>query len=220
MHRLRVENRIKKGNVKMKIKNAIKVILGFLLGAASAVATYFATEGDVAWQVYLEEELIPNAVLAISTVGGLCAAAIPIINRVVATLGKFDRATADIKETTENDRALAASVEEYKAELTASVEEYKSELIGAIEDMQKMRDEISETVTPLETRLANIGKMLHIAFCNSDELVKKGYAREIAKLDERCGACNDTVPCEEHAAAEEKTEEGDINEQGKEETEP
>ena len=72
-----------------KIKIFLAVLIGFVFGALAAVGVYFLTAGEVAWNEYVETKLIPNAVLALTAIGGLATAALPIIARVQCAIDKF-----------------------------------------------------------------------------------------------------------------------------------
>lgn len=157
----------KRKETKMKkTKIFLAVFIGFIVGALAAVGVYFLTVGEVAWKEYAETKLIPNAVLALTAIGGLATASLPIISRVQTAVDKFNKATRDVNDTVENGK--------------------KNEIV-----LHSQEKRISETFTVLDERLNSIEKdakqtkaMCQIGFCNMKELVENGYAAEIAKVGE------------------------------------
>ena len=152
-----------------------KVILTFLLGAVIgvilAVGVYMYTYGDVEWETYIEEELLPNAVIALTSVGALCGAALPIINRVNGTLVSFDKATDDVQKTVASDERIVAEVSAYRQEIREAVSEIRS-----------IKEEISDRIAPVETSARNIERIVHIGFGNNKELVEGGFAAAIEEV--------------------------------------
>ena len=154
-----------------KSKIVILFILGFVLGALVAVGVYFLTVGEVAWQEYVETQLIPNVVLALSAISALCVAALPIISKIQVSVQKFNQATSDVNATVENgkktDEALAA----------------QNDRIAAFEArFDEMEQLFTNGIASIKTAAENSEKILRLGFCNTEELVKKGYATEIEKV--------------------------------------
>lgn len=157
------------------MKKAMKVILLFLLGVSigivAACVVYYATIGEVAWQDYVENELIPNAVLVLTSISTICLAAIPIVNRVTDAVEKFKTATQDVNDTVENgkktDRALAAQDEKIAS------------FSARFDEMERI---FHEGIASVKSAAENSEKILRLGFCNTEELVKKGYAKEIQKV--------------------------------------
>lgn len=146
------------------MKKLLILLLGIILGFAAAVGLYMATKGDVSWEEYLETQLIPNAVLAMSGTGSLVLVAMPIISRVNQALEKFTGATKDINTTADNGERQHKELEKIKEEFRDIATELKQEVKNSLE--------ISK----------NTEKMVKLGFCNIDELVKKGYASKIGKV--------------------------------------
>lgn len=145
----------------MKVFKAILLImLGILLGVSGAIGFYFLTMGEIAWQEYLETKLIPNAVIVISAIGSLYVASLPVINKVRASLDKFDKATTDINETVQTGKRTDDALYEQDAKI--------AELKAEMDHIKNTADETKE--------------MLRIGLCNTKELVANGYAAEIAKV--------------------------------------
>ena len=141
----------------MKGKGKGRFVLGMVVGiivcVLVVVGDVFLTVGDVAWKAYIENELAPNIVLALTTIGTILLAALPIISKVTSAVNNFKSATKDVNDTVANNS--------------------KNE---------KRIAELEERLDRIETASENTEKIARIAFCNMDELVKKGYANEIAKV--------------------------------------
>lgn len=138
---------------KIGAKFFIGLLVGVLLGAGLCFLIYFLTVGDVAWKEYLENEIIPNAVVVLTAIGTIMIAAMPVISRISAAVNKFDKATKDVNSTVTNNGKNEQKI--------ASLEERLGKIEAAVQ---------------------NTEEIVRIGFCNNDELVKKGYAKEIAKV--------------------------------------
>ena len=149
-------------------------MLGFVLGALTAAGVYFLTEGEVAWQEYVETTLIPNAVLALSAIAALCIAVLPIISKIQTAVAKFNQATSDVKATAENGKKTDAKLAEQDEKIEAFSERF--------DKMEKM---FSDGIASVKNSTENTEKILRIGFCNTEELVRKGYATEIAKVGKK-----------------------------------
>ena len=154
-----------------KSKIIIFLLLGFVLGALTAVGVYLLTEGEVAWQEYVEKKLIPNAVLALSAIAALCIAVLPIISKIQAAIAKFNQATSDVNETVANGKNTDSKLAEQDKKIEAFSDRF--------DEMEKM---FSEGISSIKISSENTEKILRIGFCNTQELVRNGYAREIAKV--------------------------------------
>lgn len=157
-----------------RLKAFIIFLLGLTIGALIAVGIYFLTVSDVAWNEYIETKLIPNAVLALSVVSSLCVAAFPLVKKIQNSVTNFNQATDDVNATVKNDRIVLAKLDTYEQRLEALIFE-----------LQTLKSDVSETVAPIEEKVNNIEKVVHIGFCNCEELVKKGYAREIERVGKK-----------------------------------
>lgn len=154
-----------------KIKVIFLFVLGFILGALSAVAIYFLTVGEVAWQEYVETKLIPNAVLALSAILSLCVASLPIINKIQATISKFNQATQDVNSTVENGKRTDDALHQQDAKIEAFNQRF-----------DRMEQLVIESTDSIKCATENTEQIVRIGFGNTDELVKKGYAAEIEKV--------------------------------------
>ena len=160
-----------------KSKVLLCLTLGIIIGVLACLAVYFVTRGDEAWEIYLEEKLIPNAVLAITTLLGLLIGAQPMIKGVSNIISGFALATKRISDTSDKDSTLVEDMREKYNMLEKKLDREHTELC-------ELKQTVSKTNDILKASDERIEKMLHIGFCNTDELVKKGYAREIAKVGE------------------------------------
>ena len=137
----------------MKSKFIFWLLLGLAIGVLLACGIYFLTVGEVAWQEYIEQKLAPNAVIVFSSVGTILIAAIPIINKVLQAVDKFKQVTKDVNDTVANNGKNEARIANLEKRL------------GTIETVSK-----------------NTEKIVRLGFCNTNELVTKGYAAEIEKV--------------------------------------
>ncbi len=139
--------------MKGKGKFFFGLLIGIVVGVLSTIGVYFLTIGEVAWKEYLENSLIPNIVLALTSISTILFAAMPIINRVSSALNMFKSATKDVNDTIVNN------------------------------DKNEQRiAELEKSLGNIKTATNNTEKIVRLAFCNTDELVKKGFAKEIAKV--------------------------------------
>ena len=161
-----------------KTKTFLVFILAFILGIATAVGLYIYTSGDVDWLSYIEDELIPSAVIAISGIGALCLTLLPTINSINSCLSGFNKATKDVCDTVITDREMLQEIKAYRQELTA----LKSEVLGAIKEIKAVKGEIADTIAPVENHVENIERIVHIGFEENEDLVKRGIAAKIAKV--------------------------------------
>lgn len=147
-----------------KFKIFLAILIGFILGALAAVGVYFLTVGEVAWKEYAETKLIPNAVLALTAIGGLATASLPIIAKIQCAVYNFNKATKDVNETAENGRKTEGALNEQDRRIS---EEFAT---------------INERIASVEKDAKATKEMCRIGFCNMGELVHSGYASEIAKV--------------------------------------
>ncbi len=146
--------------MKGKTKFVLGMVVGIIVGVLIACGVYYLTVGKVEWEEYIKNDLIPNAVTVLTAVGTICVAAIPVANKIIKAASKFNSATHDVKETVKNN----SKNEDRIANLETSINR-------------------------IESVAANTEQIVRLGFCNTDELVKKGYAVEIAKVGQN-GANN------------------------------
>jgi len=164
-----------------KFKIFLALLIGIIVGVLGACGVYFATVGDVAWEIYIKEMIVPNVVLALTTIIALWVAASPIIKKVLSALGLFNQATNDINKTVENGN-------ESKNSVATMSQEIKEGFTQICNDIKAEFKEHKETIHRIDEATSNTEEITRIGFGNMDELVNKGYAAEIAKVgveDER-----------------------------------
>lgn len=144
-------------------------------------------------KAYINEKVIPAAILVITSAGTLYAALLPMINKIKRTNRKFEAASGEIKETATESQKTKEDMNTALDKLTSSYNLLLSKydtLEAAYNAMaQKVVGAMSSMAQVLE---ANTGKMVDasgkmekmmiVGFCNSRELMEKGYARKIAEI--------------------------------------
>lgn len=153
----------------------LALLLGLVVGATAACGVYFLTVGEIAWQKYLEEELVPAATTAISAIAVIGIGISPVVKKVMSSAVKFDSATTKVNETVESGKKAVVSVERFEAKIAEKMEDVMRSTQEALREQEKR-------VKSVETHVENTEKMIKIGFCNMKELVTKGYASAIAKV--------------------------------------
>lgn len=155
----------------MKKRRFLLFALGVIVGVLAAAGIYFLTVGEVAWQAYVEEKLVPNVVFIASTLFGLYVLCAPYLNKAKAAMADFKAATEGVCATAQKDESLA---EEMRAIFSDNTALY--------EGLCKMRESLEEDRAKMKEDVAKLNTVMQIAFCNTKELVEKGFAAEIAKV--------------------------------------
>lgn len=119
------------------------------------------------WQVFFEEKILPPAIWVLTTLITLYLTLAPLIDRVKKTNAKIEQSSKRVDD--------AASL----------AENSKKQYEETSEEIRKN----NETVAGFEGRLSTVEKqnreiisILKNGFCNMDEMVKKGYAEQIARI--------------------------------------
>ena len=167
-----------------KLKIFLSLILAFSLGILAAIAVYFYTQGDVAWNEYIETELIPSATAALAYIFAACVAAMPIIKRINDTIISFNQATKDVNTTVDTDKKLMSNVEEFKAEMRREISASVSKLDAAVAEIQSTKVQMDELIAPVARAAQNTEEIVRIGFGEDTDLVKRGIAAVIAKVGE------------------------------------
>lgn len=131
----------------------IALIFGMAAGVGGAIGVYYLTVGEVAWQSYLETELVPTVTSIASGISIILLAVMPVASRVLKAADKFVGATKEINTAVNNN-----------------------------EKTERKIKGIDERLTEIEKTTQNTEKIVRIGFGNMKELVVKGQAREIAKV--------------------------------------
>ncbi|MBQ9760144.1 MAG: hypothetical protein IJW16_02215 [Clostridia bacterium] len=149
-----------------KFKTFLLCLLMFALGVAAAVGVYYLTVGEIAWEAYLEEELMPAAVTAGTAAVTLYFTFLPLIKKIKESGLRFDKASEDVNATVK------------------SKQKYDERLNAYGERLSTMEKCMTEGLARMERKLGNIERIERIGFGNTRELVQNGYARAIAKVGE------------------------------------
>ncbi len=203
------------------MKKALKIIAVVLVMAAVVgTAVLCVTSGyfsDIQWneltaeeiEAYLNEEVIPMAVVVITAIGTVMMSIIPVMNGVKKASEKFRSAEEGIKITSSESKRT---------------NEETKQIFDQIKDQtQQMRDTCKRTdekIERLEAMEKRIERMMIIGFCNNPDLVRGGFAKMIYNIsDEGENASKNAQRTEVEeipAPAVQKTTEGE-NEREKEE---
>ena len=154
-----------------KTRVVLTLVIGIVIGIMASIGVYFLTEGDVAWQEYIEVKVIPNVVLALSTISALCVATMPLLTKIKLTLTSFDKATQDVNGSAESGKNA-----------TKTVLECKDEIKQMMNELEIAKSQMQEAMIPIQQGVQNLEEIVRIGFCNTSELVKNGYARQISKV--------------------------------------
>ena len=154
-----------------KTRVVLTLVIGIVIGIMASIGVYFLTEGDVAWQEYIEVKVIPNVVLALSTISALCVATMPLLTKIKLTLTSFDKATQDVNGSAESGKNA-----------TKTVLECKDEIKQMMNELEIAKSQTQEAMIPIQQGVQNLEEIVRIGFCNTSELVKNGYARQISKV--------------------------------------
>ena len=97
----------------MKIFKAfLLILLGVVLGVGGALGFYYLTVGELAWQAYVEEKLIPNSVFVLTSISSIVLLASPVLKKILLASDKFSKATEDINGTDKNGKQMLENVKE------------------------------------------------------------------------------------------------------------
>lgn len=121
------------------------------------------------WEIFFEEKILPNIVAALTVIATLYIVLSPLIIRIKNTNDKIQRSTESV------DRAAKSAKD--------SQEKYESACTKSIENDKKIAA-FDERLRLMERKQDQTIRMLKSGFCNLDEIVKKGYAEEIAREGE------------------------------------
>lgn len=154
-----------------KTRVVLTLVIGIVIGIMASIGVYFLTEGDVAWQEYIEVKVIPNVVLALSTISALCVATMPLLTKIKLTLTSFDKATQDVNGSAESGKNA-----------TKTVLECKDEIKQMMNELEIAKSQMQGAMIPIQQGVQNLEEIVRIGFCNTSELVKNGYARQISKV--------------------------------------
>lgn len=159
------------------MKNKTKGIWLWLLGGLTGVlgaflCTRFAADSPALGE-YLTTELMPAVTMALSAAGTAFVAAWPLLGRLGAAGDAFRSAQREIEKS--NAESLLSGVRYENAGREVSA--LRGELSALSGELAQCR-----------AALAVLSRMVTIGFCSQEELVRGGFAGEIAALAQKCAA--------------------------------
>lgn len=159
------------------MKNKTKGIWLWLLGGLTGVlgaflCTRFAADSPALGE-YLTTELMPAVTMALSAAGTAFVAAWPLLGRLGAAGDAFRSAQREIEKSNAESRLSGVRYENAGREVSA----LRGELSALSGELAQCR-----------ATLAVLSRMVTIGFCSQEELVRGGFAGEIAALAQKCAA--------------------------------
>ena len=159
------------------MKNKTKGIWLWLLGGLTGVlgaflCTRFAADSPALGE-YLITELMPAVTMALSAAGTAFVAAWPLLGRLGAAGDAFRSAQREIEKSNAESRLSGVRYENAGREVSA----LRGELSALSGELAQCR-----------AALAVLSRMVTIGFCSQEELVRGGFAGEIAALAQKCAA--------------------------------
>ena len=159
------------------MKNKTKGIWLWLLGGLNGVlgaflCTRFAADSPALGE-YLTTELMPAVTMALSAAGTAFVAAWPLLGRLGAAGDAFRSAQREIEKSNAESRLSGVRYENAGREVSA----LRGELSALSGELAQCR-----------AALAVLSRMVTIGFCSQEELVRGGFAGEIAALAQKCAA--------------------------------
>ena len=163
------------------MKRALLILMIAVLLLSFSVMTFaestdaVAQEGETqegvqekkAWQIYIEEKLLPTLMQVASFALSAYLLLSPIIKKIVRSCSMFDGAAGDVNQVSTSAKESAAELEKLRSEVIAMTEK-----VSGLEESNH--------------ELLKMGvRMMALAFSHEPELVKNGTAREIMKVVER-----------------------------------
>ena len=158
-----------------KSKFLLGLFLGGILGVGLAIGVYFLTVGEVAWKQYLEEKLVPAATATVTSLLVIYFGVKPVLSKIINATLLFNKATDDVTATAKMGKETNNSIEQFKVEF---LQQFCETVKAGVEAMNSQ----NEQITRIEQHACNTEEILRIGFGNTEELVTKGYASEIAKV--------------------------------------
>lgn len=157
------------------MKNKTKGIWLWLLGGLTGVlgaflCTRFAADSPALGE-YLTTELMPAVTMALSAAGTAFVAAWPLLGRLGAAGDAFRSAQREIEKSNAESRLSGVRYENAGREVSA----LRGELSALSGELAQCR-----------AALAVLSRMVTIGFCSQEELVRGGFASEIAALAQKC----------------------------------
>lgn len=146
------------------------------------------------WKELITNKVIPIVVFAITAIGGVYVAIAPVLNNMRNASGNMEKSTGGINHAAEASRQAVDKIDDFRADIEKSMQEF-SVLIEKIlaENQDNFRaisalteqkvEDMRERLEQMKSEMGNMEAMLTVGFGNSDELVRKGYAKVIFDLN-------------------------------------
>lgn len=123
------------------------------------------------WRAFVEEKVVPWITLAVSSVVAVVAALLPLIKKIKGTSDIFEGAAEKLTDATKKSKEAREAADGARDKV---LEEYES--------LKKDFEEVKNGYDGMKETLARIEAVVRIGFGNTDELIRKGYANQIAKV--------------------------------------
>ena len=159
--------------MKNKTKGIWLWLLGGLTGVLGAFLCIRFAADSPALGKYLTTELMPAVTMALSAAGTAFVAAWPLLGRLGAAGDAFRSAQREIEKSNAESRLSGVRYENAGREVSA----LRGELSALSGELAQCR-----------AALAVLSRMVTIGFCSQEELVRGGFAGEIAALAQKCAA--------------------------------
>lgn len=146
------------------------------------------------FETIITQKVIPIVVFAITAIGGVYVAIAPVLNKMRNASGNMEKSTGGINHAAEASRQAVEKIDDFRADIEKSMQEF-SDLIEKIlaENQDNFRaisalteqkvEDMRERLEQMKSEMGNMEAMLTVGFGNSDELVRKGYAKVIFDLN-------------------------------------
>lgn len=123
------------------------------------------------WKTFVEEKVVPWITLAVSSVVAVVAALLPLIKKIKGTSDIFEGAAEKLTDATKKSKEAREAADGARDKI---LEEYES--------LKKDFEAVKNGYDGMQKSLARIETVVRIGFGNTDELIRKGYANQIAKV--------------------------------------
>lgn len=123
------------------------------------------------WQGYVSETIVPWILLAVSAITTILAAIAPLLKKIKETSAIFDGASEQLADATKKSKETRLAAEAMRDEAKDVCEKLRGEI-----------NELKAENADMAKMLAEIREIVGIAFGNMDELIVKGFARQIEKV--------------------------------------
>lgn len=144
-------------------------------------------------KAYINETVIPAAVMVVTALGALYVALVPVFNKIKLVVAKFNSASDEItatagesRKTKEQTKAtldkLRGDYEQLHKDYDLMCARYDTMAQNVSANMTAMKQELSDKTARVVELSGKLEKMMVVAFCNNRELMEKGYARKIAQI--------------------------------------